>query len=369
MGKGDRLASPQAPFRGVGDRHDSLLYHSENNSDKSNDTKSRKLSNQQAKKMKALDENCKHFVKKLGLEHLGFLTLTFKENLKCHKESQKRWNNLNRLISREGKFEVLVKVKEYQKRGAIHYHMLIKSHKPIRGKIDWDIYEQMGKATDLKEKRRLGKELAKTAEPHLVELWGWLRKKCKSTGFGRSEVMPIKKAEHTKNYMGKYLEKDMENNKGSALGMRMITYGQKNTKVANTQFSWVNGKSSAFRLRLKQFAEARGIKDQEEMAEIFGKSWSYHLYKHVLFDRVTAEYNNQAFQELFDPTNNKQKMVWPWKGTIVSGVWSEKTKEKVMDQYFKEDEVKRTNLRNHREHNGKWIKAEKARKLHERIYG
>ena len=105
------------------------------------------------------------------------------------------------------------------------------------------------------------------------------------------------------------------------------------------------------------------------MADIFGKSWSYHLYKHVLFDVVTAEYKAQAHEELHDPTNNRQKVVWPWKGTIVSGVWSEKTKDKVMDQYFKEDEVKRTNLRKHREHHGKWIKAEKARKLHEKIYG
>ena len=368
-GQGDRLASPSAPPRGAGRPSDSLLYHSENNSDKINNGKSLKLSNQQAKKMKALDENCKHFVKKIGIEYLGFLTLTFKENLKCHIESQRRWNNLNRLINREGKFEILVKVKEYQKRGAIHYHLLVKTHQPIRGNIDWDIYEQMGKTKDTKQKRILGKQLAKTATSELTGLWSWLRKKCKSTGFGRSELMPIKKAEHTKNYMGKYLEKDMANNKGSALGMRMITYGRKNTKVANTQFSWLNGKSSIYRQKLKRWAEQRGIKDQDEMKEIYGKAWSYHLYEHIMHDKVMHIYSDQACKEEFDPEHNRKEMCYPWKGHIMSNSFSPETKQRVMEEYLKDDQIKRTSLKNNSQHLEKWRRAEKHKKFCEKVYG
>ena len=111
--------------------------------------------------------------------------------------------------------------------------MLVKTHESIRGNIDWNIYEQMGDAETKKEKRRLGHELGKTATPHLRELWAWLRKKGESTGFGRIELMPLKKPHHIKNYIGKYLEKDMQNGTSNEKGMNMITYGKKAPKVAN----------------------------------------------------------------------------------------------------------------------------------------
>ena len=138
-GQGDRLASPDGPPRGPGDSDESLLYHSETNSDNRKEKKPYKPTSKQAKTFQALELNSKYWLKKYTSEHIGILTLTFKENLKCHKESQRRWNNLNRLINRAQKFDVLVKVKEFQKRGAIHYHLLVKTHGQIRGNIDWEI--------------------------------------------------------------------------------------------------------------------------------------------------------------------------------------------------------------------------------------
>ena len=133
---GVSASAPLSPPRGGGDRDDSLLYHSENNSDKQCSEKSLKLTNEQAKTFFCLEKNTKHFNKIYGVEHVGILTLTFKENLQDSKESQRRWNNLNRMINREKKFQVLVKVIEPQKRGAIHYHLIVRTFKPIRGRID-----------------------------------------------------------------------------------------------------------------------------------------------------------------------------------------------------------------------------------------
>ena len=368
-GVGDRLASPAPHHGGVGDRDEVLLYHSENNSDSTAVKKANKLSNLQAKTMKALDANSKHWMKKYGENHVGILTLTFKENLTCDKEAQRRWNNLNRLINRHSKFTILVKVKEYQKRGAVHYHMLVKTNENIRGKIDWEIYEQMGKEKDVRHKRKLGKELAKTAEPHLVELWGWLREKCKRTGFGRSELMPLKKPHHVKNYIGKYLEKDMQSGKSKSKSSREISYGRKADKVANTKFSWINGKSSIYRRKRIKFTESRGIKNQEEMTEIYGKSWSYHLYPHIMHDKAMAIYRDATWDELQDP-DKRLKVVLPFKGQIVSGAMTERCRDSVMDMYLQDDLRKREdNKRNHSDHYYRWVKAEAHKALNEKIYG
>ena len=92
-----------------------------------------------AKKQKTLTGNVQYWADKLGVENLGFLTLTFKDNLRDKKEAQRRWNNLNRTISRDGKFTSLVKVLEVQKRGAFHYHLLVNIGQDIRTDFDFPI--------------------------------------------------------------------------------------------------------------------------------------------------------------------------------------------------------------------------------------
>ena len=367
-------ALPSPPTAGVGNRPDSLLYHSENNSDEQPSKKPYKPTNLQAKTFKVLDDNCKHWMKVYGEEHIGIMTCTFRENLTDMKEASRRWNNLNSMINREKKFRWLCKVAEPQKRGAVHYHLIVRTYGEIKGNISWDLYEQMGKVKGTEAKRKLGKLLGKTATPHLRELWSWLRKKGRATKFGRIELMPIKKPHHLKNYIGKYLEKDMQDNSlkkgGKNHGMRMITYSKSAPKVSNTNFSWVNGKSSLWRLKLEKFTRARGIKDEEEMKEIYGKAWAYRLYDRIMYDIELHEYHySQSDTAVEERDPSAGKCLYPWKGLIMSGAFSRRCKESVMDQYLTDDEIKRTNFTNHAEHNRKWIKAQKATKLHEQIYG
>lgn len=321
-----------------------LLYHSDHNSASSAEKKEKilgknkkyKPNNRQAKMFKVLDMNAKHWMKIYGKEHIGILTLTFKENLTCMKEAQRRWNSFSRQFNKHGKFELLVKVAEPQKRGAVHYHCLVRTYGKIRTGINWDIYEKMGEANTKAEKYKLGRQV--TTNKYLKELWSWINKTTESTGFGRTELMPLKKPDHIKNYVGKYLEKDMQNNAlkkdGKNRNMRMITYGKNAPKVANQQFSWVNGKSSIFRRKLKSFCEARGISSTEELVEIYGKSWSFHLYKEIMFDRVIGYYEEKKFKELNEPDKYTNKAVYPWKGQIVSGAFTHETIEKMVEDYL-----------------------------------
>jgi hypothetical protein len=320
-----------------------LLYHSDHNSAELSEKKAYKPTNKQAKTFKVLDMNAKHWMKLYGKENIGILTLTFKENLTCMKTAQKRWNNFVREFNRDKMFQLLVKVAEPQKRGAVHYHCLVKTNHKIRGSINWDIYDQMGKAKTTAEKRKLGQQLGKSATPHLRDLWSWLRIKCKKTGFGRSELMPLKKPDHIKNYIGKYLEKDMKQNdlkkEGKNHNMRLITYGKNAPKVANQQFSWVFGKASIFRLKLKKYCDARGIKSKEELVQLYGKSWSFNLYKEIMFDRVLGTYEQKRWNELQDP-DEINKSAYPYKGLIRSGAFSKETKTYLEDEYLNDDQGK-----------------------------
>ena len=136
-------------FRGRGGRVDTLkpteqvaeggtaplLYLNDHNSDKREEEKPRTGSQRKgknptsktAKKCKSITLNTAYFVKKFGIENLAFGTITFKENLKDTKESQRRYNNFLRIVNRDKKFKVLMKVLEFQKRGACHYHLLIRT--------------------------------------------------------------------------------------------------------------------------------------------------------------------------------------------------------------------------------------------------
>ena len=352
-----------------------LLYHSDHNSAELSEKKAYKPTNKQAKTFKVLDMNAKHWMKIYGKENIGILTLTFKENLTCMKTAQKRWNRFAREFNRDEMFQLLVKVAEPQKRGAVHYHCLVKTNQKIRGSINWDIYDQMGKAKTTAEKRKLGQQLGKSATPHLRDLWSWLRIKCKKTGFGRSELMPLKKPDHIKNYIGKYLEKDMKQNDlkkdGKNQNMRLITYGKNAPKVANQQFSWVFGKASIFRLKLKKYCDARGIKSKEELVELHGKSWSFNLYKEIMFDRVLGTYEQKRFNELQNP-DERNKSVYPWKGQIVSGAFSSDTIEQITSEYFLKPEKQQgrgASLSSEYEKLKTWRDARHAKALHEKIYG
>lgn len=356
-----------------------LLYHSDHNSanfvEKKEKNKAYKPTNRQAKTFKVLDMNAKHWMKLFGKEHIGILTLTFKENLTCMKEAQRRWNSFSRQFNKHGKFELLVKVAEPQKRGAVHYHCLVRTFGKIRGSIDWNIYESMGEAKTTSEKRKLGQQLGKSATSHLRDLWSWLRVTANNTGFGRTELMPLKKPDHIKNYIGKYLEKDMRQNAlkkdGKNHNMRLITYGKNVPKVANQQFSWVFGKASIFRRKLKIYCDARGIKSKEELSEIYGKTWSFNIYKEIMYDRVLGTYKMKRFNELQNP-DERNKAVYPYKGLIRSGAFSTNIQDGMMNDYLLDIENEKgrgSTLFTEQEKLKKWRAARHAKALHEKVYG
>lgn len=62
------------------------------------------------------------------VDKLTFLTLTFRENLKDIRQANKIFNRFMDYLSKRQKGIMWVVIYEYQKRGAVHFHMLIDEH-------------------------------------------------------------------------------------------------------------------------------------------------------------------------------------------------------------------------------------------------
>ena len=322
-GRGESTPSSVAPLGGSVDGANALLYLNSHNSDKSgkneDGAKGQNLSKKAEwtpksktyKKMKCLTRNVQWWGDKLGIETLGFFTLTFKGNTKDPKEAQRRWNNLNRTISRAGKYRILVKVVEVQKRGAIHYHCLVQCGKTtkdedtgekvwtpedIRTGFDFESYKKAGDAFTAKkygEGRKWTRVYGKSAKTYLRHLWGWNAQKTESHGFGRPELIPIHYPNNIGSYLGKYLNKDDEQREKKQYDpwmtkVRKIAYGRKLPKVASANFSWVKRPNGlpTWREKVKEWAEYRGFRDMDDVASKLGKHWSHHYYEEIMFDNI-----------------------------------------------------------------------------------
>jgi hypothetical protein len=86
-------------------------------------------------------------------------------------------------------------------------------------------------------------------------------------------------------------------------------------------------------------------------------------------DHALDIYETQVNQALQDPENKRVTAVYPWKNKIVSGAFSHQAKERLMETYLTDDEIKKSSFRNHSDHYWKTVKARNAKALHEKIYG
>ena len=137
-----------------------------------------------------------------SINHVGFLTLTFPDNVTDNKEAYRRFRSFNtNYLSKNPIFKAWVHVKERQKRGAWHYHLIVALTDDIRTGINFD---------------ELNRGIYSSAGPFLRSLWNALREKLPDYGFGRSELLPVRSnGAAMARYVGKYISKHM----GASIGV------------------------------------------------------------------------------------------------------------------------------------------------------
>ncbi|MBC2595640.1 hypothetical protein H5P28_15335 [Ruficoccus amylovorans] len=93
------------------------------------------------KKNFALEKNIEYMAHHFGIERLGFLTLTFADNVTNFREAQRRFNSFRSNILGKN-FEASVVVVEPQKRGAVHYHLVVVCRSDIRTGFDFTAFRE-----------------------------------------------------------------------------------------------------------------------------------------------------------------------------------------------------------------------------------
>lgn len=236
-----------------------------------------------------LGDNVKRFVQHAGIENCAFLTLTFADNVTDHREASRRFNSLNtHFLSRfYGRW---LWVRERQKRGAWHYHIIIECKGDIRTGFDWAEYLQWLTDYSNGKKRRL-----KTGNPLLRSLWNLSSRAMQNYGFGRTELLPIRSTEDAVvKYVGKYIEKQIGQRADEDRGVR-LTSTSRDFISSSPKFSWNTDGAKKWRQNLALFAQiACGCSDHDDFLQRAPHRWA-HRYRNEIM-----EYDQHVFENLPD---------------------------------------------------------------------
>jgi hypothetical protein len=213
----------------------------------------------------ALAFNVQCLAEKYPLKNLGFLTLTFSDNVQCYKEASKRFNSLASNVLNH-RYQAWMKVMERQKSGRIHFHLIIALNADIRTGFDFPAISRQDYSSSGK---------------YLRSEWSFWRSTAKKFRFGRTELLPIKSSsEAIGRYVGKYISKHLDSRIPDDKGARLVSYS-KNIRVMNTKFSWVTEGSKQWRLKVKAFcyyvSDRTGCEPNfDGLRAELGSKWAYN---------------------------------------------------------------------------------------------
>lgn len=177
------------------------------------------------KKKFALEENAKAFIQRWG-SRVGFLTLTFADDVQCGREASRRFNSLR--TNYPALFSEYICVQERQKSGRIHYHILVVC--PFSWPSNFPFAEVARRQYAGVPKR-------------IRTFWRRLILRVKNFGFGRTELMPVFSV-GAGVYLAKYLTKGERHPLDK--GVRLVRYSSRVDRVVSSRFSWITPRAVLF---------------------------------------------------------------------------------------------------------------------------
>lgn len=238
------------------------------------------------------------FVQRWGVEHVGFLTLTFADHVTVKKEAAKRFNRLVTGVLRE-RYEQAIVIWERHKSGRWHVHLLVAiKWADIRTGFDWVAVER----GDFRSAcAALRKEWA---------FWGNGRHgAAKAYRFGRTELRPLRtSAEAVAAYVSKYFSKHIDHRHAEDKGARVLAFIGYSKKAkdgttirsadrrASMQFAWNSKGAKLWRARVKALGGELGAEDLEGISSVMGPRWAFWLMR-VLESEQLEEMRSHENQE------------------------------------------------------------------------
>jgi hypothetical protein len=248
-----------------------------------------------SKSQYALKANIQKMIDDYGLNRIGFLTLTFPlgpdgSPVDTVQEANRRLNSLmSNYLS--AKLTAYILIRERQRSGAWHFHLL--------AVLPYDI-----RTGGQFVKKAKGGYSFKTTNVKLINFWRELREALPRYGFGRHELLPVRKdSQAVSTYLSKYLGKHHEaRNAAKAEGVtrdkhvRLVSYSRSFVRAVSTCFSWHNSFCTKLRKKVAAIALHKGITTPEQFYESEGPSWGFKVYSYAahLVEVVNAAAFNLA---------------------------------------------------------------------------
>ncbi|HTB83638.1 MAG TPA: hypothetical protein VK742_08290 [Candidatus Sulfotelmatobacter sp.] len=180
-------------------------------------------------------------------------------------EANRRFNNLNRRVI-QTIFSRAVAVTERHKDKAIHFHLIgrLASGADIRTGLNFEALKNRD---------------YRSASPALRALWAMLRDTLPVYGFGRHELLPIRKtAEAVAAYVSKYIEKNICNRLSDDKRKKLVRYiGWHKAQIKPNEFSWATERARAWRAKTRECAALIFCESREDCAEVMGPRWAFHI--------------------------------------------------------------------------------------------
>lgn len=182
------------------------------------------------KQAEALSQNVQWMAETFGIERIGFLTITCGDwvgkkfvKVSDREEASRRFNSLMTHVVRK-RYRCGVTVQERHADGGIHFHLICVAPGNLRDGFKWDEFDRLqGEVRAKKIKGWRGEDVG--AAECLRAEWSHWRKVAERFGFGRCEMLPVRKnGQAVGRYVAKYVGKTWLNRKPEDKGARLVRY-------------------------------------------------------------------------------------------------------------------------------------------------
>jgi hypothetical protein len=204
-----------------------------------------------------------------GIEKLGFLTLTFADQVTDIREAQKRFHSLNTGILKD-RYRRAIATVERQTSQRLHFHLVVAGDADVRRGVKFDEIER---------------KVYRSAGPELRAEWEFWRKTAKKYGFGRTEFLPIKSNEEgIARYVGKYISKHVRARNRDDCGARLVRFigFRPGDRTATANFSWNTEGAWLWRQKVAAWCKERGIISYLDLRLRGGPRWAWRYKEEII---------------------------------------------------------------------------------------
>ena len=276
-----------------------------------------------ARKADTLRQNLQDMIDRNGIDRMGFMTLTFKWNIRSQKTAEKRFHSFATHILPD-LVEEYIAVPERQQRGAIHYHLAVAFPFDIRSGFNLAVCSEAnlvkrhgylggGKwAAGYKEHFYVAERLyLASANANLKHVWRVIRESNKrikkltlksgrkfNPAFGRCETLPIlSNADAIAFYVGTYITSQTLNRAPEDKGWRSVRYSMKQRRFHQT-FQFKDGGNAKWRAGCRILGQLLLIHDQCTWTRA-GKEYVFHYPKNHVRSRFGSRWPHKLAPWVF----------------------------------------------------------------------